>query len=493
MSVDPSLPQPRPYELATIFQELAWVSLATDQDAIVQRLAELLAGLSGHPVALYRYHPDGKAHLIHHLAPTPDSITPAAPENLAFDHDRPLRLPTDSPHWGYVRCRTAELAIETRQVLTLMLNIAGQRLRYLKSLRYEHHRQQLKAKRRLIVSEIRQMRDAYELIGRHGDHWLSLMNAQGVVMLLNDRQVARGKTPTAVALSQLKSALAAMQQSRRTASISDLPNDVSAALPRSRYGDLLAVRMTVNEETLGWLALFRQDEPPHTTVNDNIHQHSGWLASDTQIAQDLADDIGVALSVIDVMHANRKLISTNDRWKRLAHRDPLTGCWNRYRLDVALSEAIAQSARRGDPLFLLLMDIDDFKSINDQHGHSVGDDVIVHVADLIKRCLRRQDSWGRWGGEEFMVILSGGTLEQACKMAERLRYDIARTSCPSQAGRITISIGIARWHSGLGHRQLIERADDAMYRAKRRGKNRVVSAEDSASETHGDPANPTAL
>nr|WP_240457992.1 GGDEF domain-containing protein [Halomonas socia] len=357
-----------------------------------------------------------------------------------------------------------------------MLNIAGQRLRYLKSLRYEHHREQLKTKRRLIVNEIRQMRDANELVRRHGDHWLSLMHAQGVALLLNDRQVVRGITPPAGALSQLKSALAAMRRTRRTITFSELPASLSATLPRSRYGDLLAVRMTVNKVTIGWLVLFRPHEPSHCPESDTISHHAGWLAIEAHIAQDLADDIGVALAVIDIMHANRKLISTNDRWKRLAHRDPLTGCWNRYRLDTALSEAIAQSAHAGDPLFLLLMDIDDFKSINDQHGHSVGDDVIVHVAGLIKRRLRQQDSWGRWGGEEFMVIISQVTPEQALKMAERLCNDIARTSCPSQAGRITISIGVARWHPGMGHRQLIELADDAMYQAKRAGKNRVVSA-----------------
>ncbi|WP_176817245.1 GGDEF domain-containing protein [Franzmannia pantelleriensis] len=492
MSVDPSLPQPRLGDLAALLPELTWLGSATEQDAILQRLGELLAELTGHPVALYRYHPNGQSHLIHHLASAPWGTSTATPESLAIGPDRPLRLPSDAPHWGYVRCHTVGLALETRQVLTLMLNIAGQRLRYLKSLHYERHREQLKAKRRLIISEIRQMRDAYELINRHGGHWLSLMNAQGVVMLLNDQQVASGETPSAATLLQLKSALDAMPQTRRTASVSELPNEMAAALPRSRYGDLLAVRMTVNEKTLGWLALFRLNEPPPPSVNDNSHQHAAWLASDTQIAQDLADDIGVALSVIDIMHANRKLISTNDRWKRLAHRDPLTGCWNRYRLDVALSEAMAQSAYRGDPLFLLLMDIDDFKSINDHYGHSVGDDVIVHVASLIKRCLRRQDSWGRWGGEEFMVILSGGTAEHARGMAERLRADIARTPCPTHACRITISIGVARWQPGLGHRQLIERADDAMYLAKRRGKNRVVTAEKSTSEALWGPTNPPA-
>ncbi|WP_176475840.1 GGDEF domain-containing protein [Halomonas salipaludis] len=478
MSVDPLLSQPRLHDLATLLPELTWLGMATDQDALLQRLGELLFRLTGqHPVALYRYHPDGKAHLIHHLASPLDSPPPAPFEPPALDQHRPLLLPTDPPHWGYVRCHTDDLAAATRQLLTLMLNIAGQRLRYLKSLRYEHHREQLKTRRRLIVNEIRQMRDANELVRRHGDHWLSLLRAQGVALLLNDRHVVRGTTPPAEALSQLKSALAAMRRTRRTTTLSELPANLSAALPRSRYGDLLAVRMTVNKVTIGWLVLFRPQQPNHSPDRDAISRHAGWLAIEVHTAQDLADDIGIALSVIDIMHANRKLISTNDRWKRLAHRDPLTGCWNRYRLDVALSEAIAQSAQTGAPLFLLLMDIDDFKSVNDQYGHSVGDDVIVHVAGLIKRRLRQQDSWGRWGGEEFMVIISRVTPEQAFKMAERLCNDIARTTCPAGAGRITISIGVARWQPGMGHRQLIELADDAMYRAKRDGKNRVVSAD----------------
>ncbi|MBD3896690.1 diguanylate cyclase [Halomonas sp. ML-15] len=485
MSIDPPFPQPRPLELATLVQELSWVSLANDQDAIVQRLAERLFWLTRqHPVTLYRRYPGGNTRLVCQQPPS---------ASRADGNDQTILIPQDPPHWGYASCRTENLTTETLPLLRLWLDISGQRLRYLTSLRYEHHRQQLKAKRRLIVSEIRQMQDADTLVARHGDHWLSLLHAQGVALMLNDRHVVRGMTPTASALSQLKTALSTMQASQHIVTLSDLPDHASAALPSARHGGALAIRMTVADLTLGWMVLFRLHEPEHQDGGVDVYLPSGWLASDVQIAQDLADDIAVALSVIDIMHANRKLISSNDQLKRLAHRDPLTGCWNRYRLDLALTEVIAQSTCNGDSLFLLLIDIDDFKSINDQHGHMVGDEIIAHVAALIRKQLRHQDGWGRWGGEEFMVIIPRVTHARALKMAERLCDAIAQSPCPAPVQGVTISIGVARWQPGLGHRQLIERADDAMYRAKRSGKNRVESAEErAATEARGGGVNPTA-
>ncbi|MDX5444881.1 MAG: PAS domain-containing protein [Zoogloeaceae bacterium] len=162
----------------------------------------------------------------------------------------------------------------------------------------------------------------------------------------------------------------------------------------------------------------------------------------------------------------------------LAATDPLTGLPNRRsfmeRLDRAWLEARQRPAGDGA---VLMLDIDHFKSVNDTWGHAVGDEVLQHVANVIRQSLRRHDVPGRLGGEEFAALLPDATLENARLLAERVRERLEREPARTSAGEVgvTISIGVAHF-DGSSVRQVLERADEALYEAKSGGRNRVCLA-----------------
>lgn len=159
----------------------------------------------------------------------------------------------------------------------------------------------------------------------------------------------------------------------------------------------------------------------------------------------------------------------------LAHTDLLTGLFNRRKLDEALAEAAEQAARGGAPLSLILGDVDNFKSVNDRHGHKVGDQVLVAFAALLRDAVRPTDILGRWGGEEFMLLCPDADLATATAIAERLRLRVEATALP-EVGARTCSFGVATLAPGESTDSLVARADAALYRCKRNGRNRVEAS-----------------
>lgn len=160
-------------------------------------------------------------------------------------------------------------------------------------------------------------------------------------------------------------------------------------------------------------------------------------------------------------------------WMRqMAATDPLTGVANRRALNERLVASVALLERHGQPLSVLLLDIDHFKPINDQHGHATGDAVLVELAGLMSEQLRVSDLLGRWGGEEFMVLAASTPLGAAVELAERIRE--ATMACRFSHGQpLTVSIGVAQAQVGERPEQLVARADVALYEAKRLGRNQV--------------------
>jgi two-component system cell cycle response regulator len=165
--------------------------------------------------------------------------------------------------------------------------------------------------------------------------------------------------------------------------------------------------------------------------------------------------------------------------QRAATTDPLTGLMNRRALLAALDVEQSRSERHGYPMSLLMLDVDHFKSINDEHGHAMGDQVLVAYGRLLAQQARKTDIVGRWGGEEFVVVLSGASEAGARLAGERIRRAVEEAAVLCEGNRrvsATISIGIACLEVHDTIDGLIERADRAMYQAKTSGRNRVVVA-----------------
>jgi len=159
-----------------------------------------------------------------------------------------------------------------------------------------------------------------------------------------------------------------------------------------------------------------------------------------------------------------------DKLVNLATKDPLTGAGNRRALLAKLTEVIASFDRNESPWSLVLLDIDHFKSVNDKHGHVVGDQILQRIAQIVELRIRLNDTLYRIGGEEFVVIVDGQGIEPACRLAEQLRTLIeANELLPEHT--VTISLGVAELQTGEDYQSWVNRADEALYRAKRAGRN----------------------
>ncbi len=170
-----------------------------------------------------------------------------------------------------------------------------------------------------------------------------------------------------------------------------------------------------------------------------------------------------------------------DQVKSMAIRDALTGLYNYGYFREALHYEVEKSRRYKTPLSLLFLDIDDFKQINDTLGHLKGDKIMRQVAVILKKGIRQADLLCRYGGDEFVMLLSQTPPEQAMVLAERLRRRIAQSSMNrlEQAFKVTVSIGVAGLWPEMSTEDLVKEADDAHYRAKQAGKNRVAGPEPS--------------
>lgn len=194
----------------------------------------------------------------------------------------------------------------------------------------------------------------------------------------------------------------------------------------------------------------------------------------------LQDRVAEHVRELDARVAERteQLQIALDKLKVLAITDPLTACHNRLAFSQKYPEALAHAERYGRPLSLVFCDVDRFKSINDNHGHPVGDQVLAAMGHCLRDALRASSDWvARYGGEEFVLVLPETPLSQAQDVAERLRQQIEQTLAVAlpggQALRVTASLGVAEYRPGERGEDLLTRADEQLYAAKQAGRNQV--------------------
>ena len=194
-------------------------------------------------------------------------------------------------------------------------------------------------------------------------------------------------------------------------------------------------------------------------------QSGAFVESEVRLLSELADNLAFGIAAL----RDRKRI------EELSVTDPLTGLYNRSYIDQALKSEQARFVRYQKPFSVALLDIDHFKEVNDTFGHPTGDAVLKTLSALLQKHRRQIDVVGRWGGEEFIVILPGTDEAAAGQFAERIRTAI-ETTVFEKVKTLTVSIGIAQSAPEATIQTLIKQADEALYRAKEGGRNRVVAA-----------------
>jgi diguanylate cyclase (GGDEF)-like protein len=180
-------------------------------------------------------------------------------------------------------------------------------------------------------------------------------------------------------------------------------------------------------------------------------------------------------TVLLTLHTSQRL---QEEINEQARRDMLTGAFNRRAFEEFTDREWALSTRHGFPMSILMVDIDHFKKINDQHGHQVGDETLIQMSNAAQNVLRTNDIWCRIGGEEFVALLPNTSIEQAAIVAERIRSVVEGTSFSTAMGllNVSVSIGVAERSPNQSHwKEFLATSDEALYKAKATGRNKVVS------------------
>ncbi len=195
---------------------------------------------------------------------------------------------------------------------------------------------------------------------------------------------------------------------------------------------------------------------------------------------------GVSLVLLFILCWNRKLTSLNKELalahedlaqkslelERLSQTDKLTGLYNRMKLEEILKHELERTSRTSLPFSVAMLDVDEFKSVNDTYGHHAGDEILQELARLLQRQIRSIDIVGRWGGEEFLLICPATDLDGARSLAQKLKTLISEHKFPV-VGHCTCSLGVTAYQEGESAERLLIRVDQAMYQAKSNGRNQV--------------------
>ena len=233
-----------------------------------------------------------------------------------------------------------------------------------------------------------------------------------------------------------------------------------------RQGVFTAADTLANMQSLLVLPLRKADGSPVGAVTVASRAPDRFTAHRREMLQLVTEQMGITLD----------LAQAHERLRGLASTDGLTGLSNHRTFQQGFSNMIARARRRESTLCLLMIDLDNFKALNDAHGHPFGDSVLRDVAGCVQRISRTVDLVARYGGEEFAVVLEDSDADGGLLMAERIRTGIEALRFEIESARVTASVGLTAWpRDATTQSELIEQADKALYEAKSRGRNRVCN------------------
>ncbi len=419
-----------------------------------------------------------------------------------------LAMQGDTGLWGLVFCHSASphsVEPSVRDAVRTLVQMATQRMLLLRARQEARYLQRVQDSLVLSAGARSEPQNPQQLLHEQAATWMKLFRAHGVVLWLNGGAYQAGVTPTPEAISQFVLRLERAHVQSGPWCTRELAKDpLTCSLAMPEQCGALAVPLLMNSTQRAWLLFFRPEQvetlywamqpateqqpaaiavPSVAWHEEVVGKSEAWQWVERLAAVDLGEDLTLAISAYEIsslnMHLERErkaLAEANQRLEQLAHFDPLTKVWNRYRIEEAINAELVAAKRYAAAFALLLFDVDNFKQINDTHGHSVGDDVLVALASLVESSLRGCDHLGRWGGEEFIVLATHSDINAALGLAERLRSLVAELHIEGLEQTVTVSIGVAVWQPGDSCKTIISRADDAMYRAKHGGRNRVEMA-----------------
>ncbi len=224
--------------------------------------------------------------------------------------------------------------------------------------------------------------------------------------------------------------------------------------------------------------VYAEDGSPIGTVCVIDRQPREFSQSDRDSLRDLAALVETELHREQLSETQRELIAERDVLERKASIDGLTRLWNRDTILRLLQMEVSRAAR-GKPLTVAILDVDNFKTVNDTHGHAAGDRVLAHVAERIRGGVRDFDAVGRYGGDEFLAVLGDCRLETAAAVCERVRAAVEGAAIETGAAplKTSVTIGLASYATTYRTvEEFVAAADEALYRAKKGGRNRIAAA-----------------
>ncbi len=298
-----------------------------------------------------------------------------------------------------------------------------------------------------------------------------LLDIKGTVVLANEAFMAITKTNLADLLGKSLDHLSWQDPVNSKAAVPSLPWKEVQHTNHSNTGTPIAYRVAEDE--------VREFIVNSTPILDDQNTLRGILVSISDVTE-LARANQHLFETLEELHVSQANIEhQNEKLQWLAARDALTGAMNRHAFFESLDQTLEQAQKKQQSVGCLMLDMDNFKLINDRHGHTAGDRVLKMLAESVTSLIRPEDFVGRYGGEEFCVILPGMTESEAAQVAERIRQHINEYGSQSLRATseltITTSLGVtALIPDSLDSMTLIEQADEALYAAKTTGKNQVV-------------------
>ena len=263
--------------------------------------------------------------------------------------------------------------------------------------------------------------------------------------------------------------------------------EIQDALDKGRIDLVLMDNQMPGKSGLEWLAEIAEKQLAPVVMltgsgNEEVAVQAlqegavGYLPKSSLSQKKLVKTIDAALDKWTWLQQGK---ADKEKLERLANFDALTGLHNRQAILGKLHETVNRAKRYREDFSLIMLDLDHFKKVNDRYGHLTGDDVLEKVAALIRGNIRNTDVAGRYGGEEFIIILPQTGSSSALNVAERIRNIVEMAEMKDSTGNvfaITVSQGLSSWEQGEDAHSLISRADDALYKAKENGRNRVETS-----------------